>query len=129
MPNLVDLCFVSLEDTSLVSVNSVADRVASFHNHGFVHGGVVSAIADSAAGYAALGLMPADTGALTTEFKITSCTCGSERVLLQYCRIGTHNDLDHTRRNAPSRVAPNVVIKPRLAKLAFTRSCCSSGEI
>jgi len=33
VPNLVDLCFVSLEDTSLVSVNSVADRVASFHNH------------------------------------------------------------------------------------------------
>ena len=38
--------------------------------HGFVHGGAVSAIADSAAGYAALSLMPADTGVLTTEFKI-----------------------------------------------------------
>jgi uncharacterized protein (TIGR00369 family) len=30
----------------------------------------VSAIADSAAGYAALSLMPVDTGVLTTEFKI-----------------------------------------------------------
>jgi uncharacterized protein (TIGR00369 family) len=38
--------------------------------HGFVHGGAVSAIADSAAGYASLSLMPADTGVLTTEFKI-----------------------------------------------------------
>ena len=38
--------------------------------HGFVHGGAVSAIADSAAGYSALTLMPADTGVLTTEFKI-----------------------------------------------------------
>lgn len=38
--------------------------------HGFVHAGAVSAIADSAAGYAALSLMPADTGVLTTEFKI-----------------------------------------------------------
>jgi uncharacterized protein (TIGR00369 family) len=38
--------------------------------HGFVHGGAVSAIADSAAGYAALSLMPADTGILTAEFKI-----------------------------------------------------------
>jgi uncharacterized protein (TIGR00369 family) len=38
--------------------------------HGFVHGGAVSAIADSAAGYAALSLMPAGTGVLTTEFKI-----------------------------------------------------------
>ena len=38
--------------------------------HGFVHGGAVSAIADRAAGYAALSLMPWDRGVLTTEFKI-----------------------------------------------------------
>ncbi len=38
--------------------------------HGFVHAGAVSAIADSAAGYAALSVMPADAGVLTTEFKI-----------------------------------------------------------
>ena len=38
--------------------------------HGFVHAGAVSAIADSAAGYAALSLMPPGTGVLTTEFKI-----------------------------------------------------------
>lgn len=38
--------------------------------HGFVHAGAVSAIADSAAGYAALSLMAPDRGVLTTEFKI-----------------------------------------------------------
>jgi uncharacterized protein (TIGR00369 family) len=38
--------------------------------HGFVHAGAVSAIADSAAGYAALSLMQPDRGVLTTEFKI-----------------------------------------------------------
>ena len=38
--------------------------------HGFVHAGAISASADSAAGYAALSLMPANTGVLTTEFKI-----------------------------------------------------------
>lgn len=38
--------------------------------HGFVHAGAVAAIADSAAGYAALSVMPPDTGVLTTEFKI-----------------------------------------------------------
>jgi uncharacterized protein (TIGR00369 family) len=38
--------------------------------HGFVHAGAVSAIADSAAGYAALSMMPVDRGVLTTEFKI-----------------------------------------------------------
>lgn len=38
--------------------------------HGFVHAGAVSAIADSAAGYAALTLMPPGRGVLTAEFKI-----------------------------------------------------------
>jgi uncharacterized protein (TIGR00369 family) len=38
--------------------------------HGFVHAGAVTAIADSAAGYAALTLMPSGTGVLSTEFKI-----------------------------------------------------------
>ena len=38
--------------------------------HGFVHAGAVSAVADTAAGYAALSLMPPDRGVLTTEFKI-----------------------------------------------------------
>jgi uncharacterized protein (TIGR00369 family) len=42
----------------------------------------VSAIADSAAGYAALSLMPADTGVLTTEFKINLLTpAASERIV------------------------------------------------
>jgi len=38
--------------------------------HGFVHAGAVAAIADSAAGYAALSLMAPGAGVLTTEFKI-----------------------------------------------------------
>lgn len=38
--------------------------------HGFVHAGVVATIADSAAGYAALSLMPPGAGVLTAEFKI-----------------------------------------------------------
>jgi uncharacterized protein (TIGR00369 family) len=38
--------------------------------HGFTHAGAVSAIADSAAGYAALSVAPPGTGVLTAEFKI-----------------------------------------------------------
>ncbi len=38
--------------------------------HGFVHAGAVATIADSAVGYAALSVMPADAAVLTTEFKI-----------------------------------------------------------
>jgi uncharacterized protein (TIGR00369 family) len=37
--------------------------------HGFVHAGVITAIVDSACGYAALSLMPSDSGVLTVEYK------------------------------------------------------------
>lgn len=38
--------------------------------HGFVHAGIVSTVIDSACGYAALSLMPADAGVLSIEFKV-----------------------------------------------------------
>lgn len=38
--------------------------------HGFFHAGIVATVADSAAGYAAYTLFPADTGVLTVEFKV-----------------------------------------------------------
>lgn len=38
--------------------------------HGFIHGGVVGMIADSAAGYAANTLTPADASVLTVEYKM-----------------------------------------------------------
>lgn len=38
--------------------------------HGFVHGGIVGMIADSAGGYAAYTLMPADASVLTVEYKV-----------------------------------------------------------
>ena len=37
--------------------------------HGFMHAGAVTAVADSACGYAALSLMPPDAAVLTVEFK------------------------------------------------------------
>ena len=38
--------------------------------YGYVHGGVLTSIADAAAGYAALTVGPVDHGVLTTELKI-----------------------------------------------------------
>ncbi|HLY32840.1 MAG TPA: PaaI family thioesterase [Ktedonobacterales bacterium] len=38
--------------------------------HGFVHAGIITAIVDSACGYAALSLMPPGVGVLTIEFKV-----------------------------------------------------------
>ena len=48
----------------------LSPHAAISQQHGFVHAGAVSSIADTAAGYAALTLMPPDRGVLTTEFKI-----------------------------------------------------------
>jgi len=38
--------------------------------HGFLHAGVTTSIADSACGYAALSLMPPGAAVLTVEFKV-----------------------------------------------------------
>ncbi|MEM9104385.1 MAG: PaaI family thioesterase [Pseudomonadota bacterium] len=38
--------------------------------HGFIHAGILSTALDSACGYAAFSLMPADAAVLTIEFKI-----------------------------------------------------------
>ena len=38
--------------------------------HGFLHAGVVTAVADSACGYAALSLMPQAVAVLSIEFKV-----------------------------------------------------------
>lgn len=38
--------------------------------HGFFHAGIVATIADSAGGYAAYTLYPAEDGVLTVEFKV-----------------------------------------------------------
>ena len=38
--------------------------------HGFVHGGIIATVLDSACGYAALTTFPSDTAVLTVEYKI-----------------------------------------------------------
>ena len=38
--------------------------------HGFLHAGIVTSIADTACGYAALSLMPEDADVLSVEYKI-----------------------------------------------------------
>jgi uncharacterized protein (TIGR00369 family) len=45
-------------------------RAELTQQHGFFHGGIVATIADSAGGYAAFTLFPADSSILTVEYKI-----------------------------------------------------------
>lgn len=48
-------------------------RAELTQQHDFIHGGAVAAIADSAAGYAAMTLTTPDEEVLTVEFKINFC--------------------------------------------------------
>jgi uncharacterized protein (TIGR00369 family) len=56
--------------------------------HGFVHAGIIATLADTACGYAAFSLMPADVAVLTVEYKINLMSpavgdrfCGRGRVI------------------------------------------------
>ncbi len=49
---------------------ALAPRPEISQQHGYVHGGVVAAIVDSAGGYAAFTLFPANASVLSVEFKI-----------------------------------------------------------
>ena len=70
--------------------------------HKFFHGGITTMIADSAAGYAAYSLFPADASVLTVEFKMSllapaagECLVASARVVkpgrtLTLCDVEVH---------------------------------------
>lgn len=45
-------------------------RAELTQQHGFVHAGIIGTLADSACGYAAFTLMPADAAVLSVEFKL-----------------------------------------------------------
>lgn len=50
--------------------------------HGFLHAGIISTVLDSACGYAAYSLVPADSAVLTIEFKVNLLSPGrGERFL------------------------------------------------
>jgi uncharacterized protein (TIGR00369 family) len=48
----------------------VAHRQELTQQHGYFHAGVTASIADSASGYAAYSVMPADSSVVTVEYKI-----------------------------------------------------------
>jgi uncharacterized protein (TIGR00369 family) len=50
-------------------VLELAHRDDLTQQHGYLHAGVIAAVADSACGYAAFTLMPADHAVLSVEFK------------------------------------------------------------
>jgi uncharacterized protein (TIGR00369 family) len=55
--------------------------------HGYFHGGIIDTIADSAGGYAAFTLMPADASVLTVEYKMNLLAPGDGELLIARARV------------------------------------------
>ena len=55
--------------------------------HGFLHAGVVATIADSACGYAAYSMMPADASVLSIEYKINLLAPASGHAFVARARV------------------------------------------
>ena len=69
--------------------------------HGFFHGGVIGAIADSAGGYAAFSLMPPESNVLTVEYKMNIVAPGRGRRLVVGALLATSTQAE--RRQQSSR--------------------------
>ncbi|MEM9277567.1 MAG: PaaI family thioesterase [Pseudomonadota bacterium] len=65
--HLVGGRIVSVEPGHVVLEMPMNEKVTQ--QHGFVHAGIITTMLDSAAGYSAFSLMPADAQVLTIEFK------------------------------------------------------------
>jgi uncharacterized protein (TIGR00369 family) len=64
-----------------------APRAELSQQHGYVHAGVVAAIADSAAGYAAMSVAPEDSEVLTVEFKLNLLAPAAGDLLMARGRV------------------------------------------
>ena len=60
---------LSLLEPGIVEI-TLPFRADLTQQHGYMHGGIVTTIADSAAGYAAYSLMPSGAEVLSIEFKV-----------------------------------------------------------
>jgi uncharacterized protein (TIGR00369 family) len=58
--------------------------------HGLIHGGVVGMIADSAGGYAAYSLFPADSTVMTVEYKLNLMAPADGERLVARSRVTRH---------------------------------------
>ena len=65
--------------------------------HGYFHAGVAAAIADSACGYAAYGLMPVTSSVLTVEYKINLVAPAAGETLIARARVAIRKNFEDLR--------------------------------
>lgn len=80
-------------DAELTALDSGACEIRVRHRaeltqqHGYFHGGVTASIADSASGYAAYTMMPADSSVLAVEYKINFVAPAEGELLIARGRV------------------------------------------
>ena len=104
---------------------SCAFRSELSQQHGFFHAGIISTIADSAGGYAAFTLFPAESGVLTIEFKVNLIApADGERAIavgevirsgrtITVCRIDAHVDKGGRRTHCATGLATLMTVVGR----------------
>lgn len=86
--SLMQTLGATLQDVQAGAVTiQVPVSAGNLQQHGFAHAGVTFAIGDSAAGYAALSLMPEGYEVLTTEMKINLLAPGKGDHLVARGRV------------------------------------------
>jgi uncharacterized protein (TIGR00369 family) len=84
------MAFVGAEIETLAPgrcVLTVRHRPELTQQHGFFHGGLIGALADNAAGYAAFTLADADASILTVEYKVNLLEPGRGAMLFADARV------------------------------------------
>lgn len=104
---------------------ALAVRADLAQQHGYVHAGILAAIADSACGYAALSVMPDDAAVLSIEFKINMLAPAEGNRLIArgtvirpgrtivVCRADVHAERDGAEKLVATMTGTMMVVKGR----------------
>ncbi|GAA3597370.1 PaaI family thioesterase [Flavivirga amylovorans] len=85
--------FMTLINAKLIDVKpgyceiQIPYDVTLTQQHGFFHAGIISTIADNAAGYASFSLMEEDSSVLTVEFKLNLMSPGDGDLLIAKANV------------------------------------------
>jgi uncharacterized protein (TIGR00369 family) len=107
---------VSVEPGRVVLEMSMDSRFTQ--QHGFLHGGTVAAVLDSACGYAAFSLMPPDAGVLAAGYTINllSPAAGQRfRMVAEVVRSGRTLSVCRAEAFADDRSTPIAVMQATMA--------------
>ena len=77
---------------------------------GFVHGGIIGMIADTACGYAAYSLMPADCSLVTVEYKINILAPATTSLVARGAVVKTGRTLTVTRGEVYARDGTQIAL-------------------